>query len=385
MKSKLLYLIFFVTLYELALMGSGQMLKAGPLTLRMFLFISIISISLIVVLLSKKVEKYFLVFVLLYGVVLSTGVLIAVINHNPLPMVMEDLKPLIYFFSIIFFSLMIKDADTINMVSRIMRNSALILAIGYLFFLAGLAVGLINFDVIYGLLDSTGEFFFRGTSGFFYKGFLYMCTGVFFFINKFSIRNIFILTLLIAAIVLTFTRGFLLSLVLVVIIYLLIFYKHKILSFVIVIAGAVLGYLYFGVYADVLGDKSDSDNVRVMEIDQVKSAIDPFSFFVGHGFGNGVDVRPDHMEISYLEIFHKQGLVGLFFWIFILSAIFFSYNKAQQNGNKETALPYLLASVFVFLQSFTNPYLNNPIGMSVVLISIVTLRRLEIIKIGAAR
>ncbi|ASU33652.1 O-antigen ligase family protein [Mucilaginibacter xinganensis] len=385
MKSKLIYFIFFITLYELALMGSGQMLKAGPLTLRMFLFISIVSVSVVVVLLSKKIEKYFLVLTLLYSVVLSVGILVAVINHNPLSMVMEDLKPLIYFFSILFFSLMIKDAVAINMVSRVMRNSAIILAVGYLCFLAGLAAGLINFDVVYGLLDSTGEFFFRGTSGFFYKGFLYMCTGVFFFINKFSVRNTFILVLLVTAIVLTFTRGFLLSLVLVVIIYLLIFYKQKIVSFVIVISGAVLGYLYFGVYADVLGDKSDSDNIRVMEIAQVKSAIDPFSFFVGHGFGNGVDVRPDHMEISYLEIFHKQGVIGLFFWIFILGAIFFSYNKARHNGNKEAALPYLLASVFVFLQSFTNPYLNNPIGMSVVIIAIVALRRLEIIKIGVAR
>jgi O-antigen ligase len=84
-----------------------------------------------------------------------------------------------------------------------------------------------------------------------------------------------------------------------------------------------------------------------------------------------------HMEISFLEIFHKQGLLGVFFWITIFVCICYSFYKADLNGNRKLALPFLLSTIFIYLQTMTNPYLNNPIGMSVVIISLIVLKRLE--------
>ena len=384
MKSKLLYFILFLTLYELALMGSGQILKIGPLTLRMLLFIITTFIYLFVVILSGKLEAYFAKLVGVFTILIAIGVIVAKINGNPLPLILEDLKPLIYFYSILFFSLMIKDAQTIQSVNRVMQNSAIILAVVYIALLLGLFTGLIDFKKAYALLDSTGEVFFRGETSFFYKGFLYLCTGMFFFINRITFKNLFIMALLLSAIILTFTRGFLISFVIVAAIYVIVFYHRKMVSLAVVAIGALCVYLYAGTYIDALGDKSESDSFRITQAIQVKDAIDPFSFFVGHGFGKGVAIRPEHMEISYLEIFHKQGVIGLFFWLGILSVLFFLYNKAERSGNKQTALPYLLASIFVFLQSFTNPYLNNPIGMSVIIISLVVLKRLETVNMNIA-
>lgn len=376
MKFKVKDFLFIITLYELALMGSGQMLKIGPLTLRMLLFLTTLAISITSIIITRRIEKYVAVIVTLFTVTLLLPLLLAIINNNPIPFVLDDLKPLVFFYTLFFFSLSIKGIKQITLVNTIIKTSAIILATVYLLILVGIYTGLLDFNRTYTLLDSTTEVFFRGTSGFFYKGFLYLCIGVFFYINKFSIKNSLIIILIITAIVLTFTRGLLFTLALVLVIYLLLFYKNKAVSLLVLLAGSVFTYIYFGTYLDALGDKSESDNARYIQISEVKNETDPFSFFIGHGFGRGTYSREGHIEISYLEIFHKQGLLGLSFYFGLLLYLFFLYYIAEQKGNKQLALPFLLSSIFVYLQSFTNPFINNPIGMSVILFSIVILKRL---------
>ena len=83
--------------------------------------------------------------------------------------------------------------------------------------------------------------------------------------------------------------------------------------------------------------------------------------------------RPIHMEITYLEVFHKQGVLGLLFWLMLFAIIVQMYYRACRNGYRKIALPFFLSALFVFILTTTNPYLNNPIGMSMVLISIAVL------------
>lgn len=369
-------------LYELALLGSGQMLKAGPLTLRMLFFILSLLLSFSIVIISKKVEKYFISLLLIYTVLLITGIVMAIVNRNEVGLVLEDLKPLIFFYCLLFFAQLINSDGIIADVRNVLRRSAIILAVGYILMLFGLFSGILNYQTLYISMNNTGEFFFRGTSGFFYKGFLYMCVGVFFYIDKFSFKNILVISLLITALILTFTRGFLLSMFIVLFIYLIAFSNRKFVTLIVLLIGSIPLYLYLPTYMEALGDKSTSNNERYIQICDVKNEVDPFSIVIGHGFGGGVASRPVHMEISYLEIFHKQGLLGLAFWFGVMAAILFSYAKASAVGNKQEALPYLLSSLFVFLQSFTNPFINNPIGMSIILISLVVLKRLQTRKLN---
>jgi hypothetical protein len=381
MKSKLVYWFFILTLYELVLMGSGQILKIGPLTLRMILFISGLILSLSVIFIKKRIEKYFVIVISMYSLLsIAVPLLIAVINKNPVPFILNDLKPLIFFYSIIFFSLIIKDENIIIKINQIIKTGAIILAVSYLLAILALYTGLLDFTATYARLDATGEFFFRGSAGFFYKGFLYLCVGVFFFLNKASVKNSSSVALLLTAIILTLTRGFIVTVMLVLVIYLLMFYKNKIVSLIILTAGAILIFMYIGIYTDTIGDKSESDKARYTQVHEVIDETNPFSFFVGYGFGKGTESREGHIEISYLEIFHKQGILGLAFWLILLIWILYSYYKAKLNGNKQMALPYLLSCIFVYLQSFTNPFINNPIGMSVIVISMVVLKRLETLK-----
>jgi hypothetical protein len=102
-------------------------------------------------------------------------------------------------------------------------------------------------------------------------------------------------------------------------------------------------------------------------------AITPTSIVMGHGFGEGVRVRDNHLEIIYLEIFHKQGLIGLTFWVFILFYIGLLYFNCKRLGYEKKARPFLLAALFIYIQSATNPYLTNSIGLNMIMISIVSL------------
>ena len=78
------------------------------------------------------------------------------------------------------------------------------------------------------------------------------------------------------------------------------------------------------------------------------------------------------MEISYLEIFHKQGIVGLACWSVILFSLIKLY-KAGARDETSIRTVFFLSGLFVFFQSLTNQYINNPIGLGMILIVIVSL------------
>jgi hypothetical protein len=54
----------------------------------------------------------------------------------------------------------------------------------------------------------------------------------------------------------------------------------------------------------------------------------------------------------------------------IFLALIRGYVTAVSNGNRKIALPFFLSCLFVYIETLTNPFLNNPIGMSMVLISL---------------
>ncbi len=103
------------------------------------------------------------------------------------------------------------------------------------------------------------------------------------------------------------------------------------------------------------------------------AAVTPSSIVIGHGFGEGVEIRNNHLEINYLEIFHKQGVPGVIFWLFILFYIGLLYLNCKRLSYEKEARPFLLAALFVYIQSATNPFLTNSIGLNMIMISIVSL------------
>jgi hypothetical protein len=76
------------------------------------------------------------------------------------------------------------------------------------------------------------------------------------------------------------------------------------------------------------------------------------------------------MEISYLEIFHKQGILGLIFWSYVFTLLVKRYLSAKKT---DVAHAFFYGTLFVFFQSLTNQFINNPIGLSMLLVTLVVL------------
>jgi len=369
----------YLIIIEGILLGSGRVIEINIFSLRMLLFTVAILYSLLFLLVTGVKKKYFLLVIFYAIFLLLFPAFIGAINGGETTLIFDDIKPLSYFLIIPFFSNTISNKATIIQVNKIIKLCSFCLLIAYFVLIILIQMQFINFIDIYIILSESGDSFFRGDQGyFFYKGFIYLCIGLFFFILNKNILSKIIAILFLIGITLTFTRGFIIFTAIIIYSYLL----YSTLKSKKIFTLKSLFFLFFPLIAlpqllnwflDNLGDKIESDSVRLLTIDQVFDNLNPLSLFIGHGFGIGVPLRPVHMEISYLEIFHKQGIIGILWWLFVLLTILFKFQKACKNGYSDLATPYLLASIFVYLQSLTNPFINNPIGMLIIIISIVCL------------
>lgn len=372
----ILKLLFIPIFYELVIGGSGHYLELGSMTARMFLYFIAILISIVYYSVKKVIKKDI---VIIIGAVTFTclfSALVGFLNHAPIGSILEDFKPLSFFYILLFFSLAIKNVEDIKKINTIIKVGSMILALVYIVVMLLLLTGKIDFLTFYARQSEIGEVMFRNETLFFYKGFLYLCVGFFFFLLSKGKYNTVPLLILFASIVLTLTRGFILFTVLILAYYVFFISKNILLKWGLFLMGLFAIIMLIPILFETLGDKSDSDTVRYAQIDQVISAINPISFMIGHGFGVGVPVRTVHMELSFLEIFHKQGIIGLSFWFGLFMHIFIMYYNLHIKKYKDLALPFLLSVVFIILQSMTNPYMNNPIGLTMILITIVVFSKL---------
>ncbi|SNR49460.1 hypothetical protein [Flavobacterium sp. ov086] len=370
-----LKLLFVPILYELVIGGGGRYLELGPLSFRMVLFGIALAVSFIYFLNKKVVKKDIIVLVVFFTILTTFSSIVGYFNYAPVEFILGDLKPLFFFYIILFFSLVIKKIEDIDRIGSIIKKGSIILAVIYIIVILLLLYGIIDFSSFYEKQNDIGEIMFRNDSLFIYKGFLYLCIGFFFFLFSNKWYSKWMLFFLFFSIVLTLTRGFILFTTLIGIYYVFFINKNVLLkictSLVMVMVLVGLSFLM-----ESLGDKSGSDSARFVQIDQVLSNVNPISFFIGHGFGIGVPIRPRGMELSLLEIFHKQGLLGLSFWFGMFIYIFLMYTNIKNKEYKKKALPFLLSVIFIILQSGTNPYMNNPIGLSMILITLVVFSRL---------
>jgi hypothetical protein len=366
-----LKLVFIFSFYELVIGGGGRFLEIGSVTFRMIFFLIAILISFSIYVYRNRIKKDIVILIVSFSVLLLFSSAVGFANNAPIDLLLEDVKPLSFFYMILFFSLVINNLEDVKLVCKIIKHGAVFLSIAYIIVIVMLFYGYIDFGTFYDKQSAIGEIMFRGDSLFFYKGFLYLCIGFFFFLLSNAKYKSFFLILIFASIALTLTRGFIIFTALISCYYVFFINKGKTLKWIWGFGLFVLTFVGGALFVDSVGDRSDSDAVRYVQIDQVYDAIDPISIFIGHGFGIGVYDRPIHMENSFLEIFHKQGLLGIFFWMVLFGYTFLLYFKIKDIDYKKTALPFLLSIVFIFIQSLTNPFVNNPIGLSMLLITIV--------------
>ena len=365
----------FLLLFELFLGGSGQDIHiTGFLTLRMVNYIVAVGLGLMYFVGGGKMAKDFITLVVLFTLLLAFAYAIAVINNSSSENVIEDIKPLSYFYILFFFSYIFRSKFVIQKAYDVLLLSGKLMVVLYIvYILITDILGIFDFSWAYATFISD-NFLFRGVgSAFYYKGFVFIPIAAIGFLKD---KNYLWFILSVVAVYFTYTRGLYVLLVVGCLFYIL---RAKGVKLSVLIGILFLSYTlyqgakYFEIFdigEDYTEKREGGDELRFETINQVKSEINVVSFFVGHGFGHGVKNRPVHMEMSYLEIFHKQGVIGLVFWGTVLLLIL-SYNKKVPKGNKGISDFYMISSIMIFIQSFFNPYINNPIGMGMVLVSLV--------------
>jgi hypothetical protein len=366
-----LKLLFIPFLFEIVVGGSGHFMEIGPVTVRMLFYFLVIILAFFYYLHKNLIKKEVLFILLSFTFLLVFASFIGWINNASFKLILEDIKPFLFFYVFMFFALVIETEKDIIRASKIIKAGSLFMGIIYVLLILLLLLGKINFFTFYNQQSEIGEIFFRNKFLFFYKGFLYLCVGFIFFLLSKGKENLLATLFLFFCILLTLTRGFILFTILVGTYYVFFINKSAKIKWITFFIGFSFFIYALPLLLDSFGDRSGSNGARITQIKEVKDLVSPSSFFIGHGFGVGTESRKVHMELSFLEIFHKQGILGVFFWVGLFFYIFLQYSRIKIKYYKNLALPFLLSVIFVILQSTTNPYMNNPIGLTVILIAIV--------------
>jgi hypothetical protein len=372
-KLNLLLKAYFVfVLLELFLLGSGQVFKYHSVTLRMINFV-LLNVFCFILFRKEKINRTYLtmVYVFLCSLILSGS--IGFLNGASNASVFNDVKPLLFFIYLLPFSFLIKTDRDIKLIIKIIKISALILSAIYFIYLLIYAFNPLVIFILTPFIDS-GEIFIRGNGPyFFYKGFFFIMISIFLISKKTSLERIMLLLLLVATF-LTLTRGLYLALlgsfIIMGLIQLSFDMKLTIKKLLLTASIFIIILLFLPAVVSIIGNKSGSDSVRFALIEKVNEAITPFSLIFGHGFGVTAGVNREHLEISYYEILHKQGIIGLLVWMIPLM---YCFKKIIKDNTAVLDKRFFLAVLSVYIISFTNPIINSPLGLSIIVISIISM------------
>src|ERR1039457_722595 len=368
------WLMFSVVL-EASLFGSGQMLHFGSVTLKMILLGVCILYTLLSLFCGDTISMGSTLLLSYFLAAIASAAAIGLVQEAQPRLIGEDISSQLYLLILPFFELTMRTKRELAVALRIIMFSSMLIAFAYVVVMTGLWTGSISMGDHYRLLVDNGDVIYDELAGrIFYKGSLYLGVAVIVFAfwkgrwAKVGLCISFI------AVLLTVTRGFVLALFSVFLLYTLGKPGRLGAKVITICILFIVGGMFIPEFFSLAGDKAETDRIRLNTVSQVAERMNPLSAMVGHGFGVGVPERPEHMEIAYLEIFHKQGALGLAWFASLGMLLVLRFRRAIKSGNKHLAYALFLSAVFVFLESLTNPFIDNPIGLSVVIISLVGLK-----------
>jgi len=373
--------LMYLVIIEAAVFGSGQMLHAGPLTFKMLLFGFSMLYVAVALTCGERIGWTTLLLESAYLLSIVVASLIGILRSATTEHLIVDINPLLSFLLLPFFELTIQSYRQVVNVARVMMIAPLAIVAAYLGIMLSLWTGRVHYADLADWLGTlgNGDFMFDESMGrVFYKGAIYLGIALFFFLfHRRSAAKIGAMFMILNLAVIG-TRGFFLALFLTGVLYVFIgpikTPKKISLLLPLILAGVILLPKVFM----LAGNRGESDLERVVTVRQVLDRTNVLTVIGGNGFGIGVPERPEHMEIVYLEILYKQGLIGMCWWGTLFAVLVIRFYNSLVRGNSRLAYPFFLGCAFVAFESFTNPFIDNPIGMTFVTISLACLNVLGV-------
>jgi hypothetical protein len=374
--------LFTISLLELFVGGGGRLVAAGAVSLRMVLFAACLAATAVAILFPRRRSDGVLLamlLVLIYLLVHVGALVVGAIQSNDPSQLPVEFQQSLYWLAAPFFALMIQSEDDVRRYASLAQGAGVALACVYVVILVGLISGVISLGLIRAVLGRGGEISFRSGEFFVYKGFAYLGISIAFLV---ALRGKYwapLATLIAFAIVLTFTRGFILSTSVGVLLMLCVQRRWRLaVPVMLLIAAAALVVLVYlpSVDSSVMGSRDQSTNQRIEDMSYMFYHARASTFLVGEGYGSMINNRAN-IENTFLWTIWKLGSIGFIFWMIPLSLCIYYYKKIPNSRSNPLANAYLFGTVIVYVQTSTNPLLNNPIGLSFVMLSMFSLRILS--------
>jgi hypothetical protein len=375
---KSLYLVFIL---ELFLGGGGRFTAFGSVSLRMLLFgvCTLFGFNL----LRRNVDfgrlNLSIWLIAIFFLTNIHAVLIGILGGYKIESIVTEFQQAVFWVVAPYFEYHLRDQRVVKLTSVVLKLSGVVLGVIYLIIILLLQAGLLDFYHFYSVVSPTGEIFFRGDSLFFYKGFIYISLAIVFFAADKARFWSFWVCFLGFTLLLTLTRGLListsLSLILLAVAQRRWFLTLTAFGSITAIAFAVLIYIP-GTDFELDIDRSASTDQRFDDMDFMIHNIQPTTILYGEGYGSFINERTA-IENTFFWALWKLGVLGLMFWMMPLCLCAFYFVKVQGAEKYKLACAFFFGVVLVYIQTGTNPYLNNPIGLSYVIISIFSLKTLS--------
>ncbi|MDP3075376.1 hypothetical protein [Bradyrhizobium sp.] len=394
---------------DLALGGNGYLVKIGPFRVREVLFV--VCMAWVIARLTKinpiRLDRNILIISGAFFVVTAFDAALGYFNGSRFGAIVAELKPLGYFPMLLFFLVAIRTRYDLRLVASVLVVCGTLVASLYLLLLLSAKVGIFSYSGIFETLRFSDEFIFRNNPsqggvfvGFLYKGAFYISiAALFLMFDPFRITKV-LAAVTVVATAMTVTRGLCLALIVSIVCGVVLQRRWRRMPLLLGQAGLLLAVLLVAQQAETrllisTGDFSrethgspdpikdpvspsllegiqrPTDSYRTEDIKFVARELDFSMATIGRGLGSPIRGR-ERIEITYLEIFYKQGILGLAVWLALFLYILHLY-LATPRQVKDVALAYFLAALFVFVATASNTFLTGSIGMGVVFISTASL------------
>lgn len=354
---------------EMSIGGGGQLASFEGVSLRYILLGTVATIGICRIVLGHRIPVVYAKTMALVLFYICYGVALGLYNAYPMNDVMAAAGQYSAWL-ILPYLITELTVGKIKKIDSIFIWSGLGLASIYLLYQIACFVGMLDPQLFFEIYNDSTEFFFRGTQYFFYKGFTYFAVSALLIVGIFKHFKGIALLILIAATALMSLRGFMAALI-IALLFDCYFYGQKKTFFWIASVSAVglaVAFLYIPNSIDGFAEiRNASDEYRQNDIQTVLEKSNVVSVLFGNGFGMNINDRA-FLENSYVDIYVKTGLIGLILYVVsIINLFLVSDIGLRCNRNQSRLKAYFSVIIFLLLVSVTNPFINNTIGIFLIM------------------
>lgn len=385
--NKIVNILWTVFVIEAFLGGGGDVFSFSfvgiRLTLRMVLFI-ILLLKLLII--DKKIYitttriQYVMLILFVYCVM---SLCIGIINHQTSDAI-ANFKAVSYM--LIIFPLVNMSSSrnaSFEVVGKFLIICATLISVASVVISMLVYSGVIDFMTVRIWLASiSADLWIRNSGGFVYAGHLFVSMAAIMLVSKllykrFRLIYIPLLILFVAAILMSTTRGLIIAFfAAIVLIYLPQIKQSRNhvwgVIFIVILGVATVKLTQQFDFSRALDFTDNSFNIRLVNIAE---GMEQFwnSPIWGQGYGFKYSTRiTNSFEISLFDILIKQGLLGVLLWLLYIGETIKEIRNINKLGCTDIWQYYfsVVSILMMFIQSFTNPYLNNSVGMALVFITL---------------